>query len=80
MWDARFEELLRPLLPFLPPDDKLPENADLPGLGLDSLGIVELLAALEETYGVRFRDEALTKETFATPGTLWKVLSGIPAT
>ncbi|MEU7857478.1 phosphopantetheine-binding protein [Nonomuraea sp. NPDC049141] len=79
MWDARFEELLRPHLPFLPATEKLLENADLPGLGLDSLGIVELLAALEAAYGVRFKDDALTKETFETPGTLWTVLSGISA-
>ncbi|MBT2229999.1 MULTISPECIES: phosphopantetheine-binding protein [unclassified Nonomuraea] len=79
MWDARFEELLRPHLPFLPATEKLLENADLPGLGLDSLGIVELLATLEEAYGVRFKDDALTKETFETPGTLWTVLSGISA-
>jgi nodulation protein F len=77
MWDDRFEEILRRQLPFLPPEEKLGEDSALSGFGLDSLAIVELLATLEEEYGVRFQDEALTMETFETPGTLWKALSGM---
>jgi acyl carrier protein len=69
MWDQNFEDLLRGFLPFLT------EDAALRDLGLDSLGIVELLAALESGYDVRFQDDALGKETFETPGVLWKVLS-----
>ncbi|GAB2824990.1 hypothetical protein GCM10027073_63420 [Streptomyces chlorus] len=79
MWDDRFEELLRAFLPFSAPDDALTEDADLRDLGLDSLGTVELLTALEQAYDVRFVDEALTPETFATPGTLWAALSGLGA-
>jgi acyl carrier protein len=75
MWDDRFEELLRRQLPFLPPEEKIEQDTPLTDLGLDSLGIVELLSALEEEYGVHFQDEALSMETFRTPGTLWKVLS-----
>jgi nodulation protein F len=77
MWDDRFEEILRRQLPFLPPEERLGEDSGLSGFGLDSLAIVELLATLEEEYGVRFQDEALTMETFETPGTLWKALSGM---
>ncbi|MEU8207081.1 acyl carrier protein [Streptosporangium sp. NPDC049046] len=77
MWDDRFEETLRRQLPFLPADERIREDTGLADFGLDSLGIVELLATLEEEYGVRFRDEALTMETFETPGTLWKTLSGM---
>ncbi|MGJ6967984.1 acyl carrier protein [Streptosporangium sp. G11] len=77
MWDDRFEEILRRQLPFLPPEERLGEDSNLSGFGLDSLAIVELLATLEEEYGVRFQDEALTMETFETPGTLWKALSGM---
>jgi hypothetical protein len=39
--------------------------------------VVELLATLESGYDVRFRDDALTMETFATPGVLWGVLSSM---
>ncbi|MFF3437162.1 acyl carrier protein [Streptosporangium sp. NPDC002721] len=77
MWDDRFEEILRRQLPFLPPEEELGEDGNLSGFGLDSLAIVELLATLEEEYGVRFQDDALTMETFETPGTLWKTLSGM---
>ncbi|KAB2346138.1 phosphopantetheine-binding protein [Actinomadura rudentiformis] len=75
MWDAQFEDILRGFLPFIEPDEELGADASLRDLGLDSLGTVELLALLEGTYGVRFVDDALTMETFATPATLWKTLT-----
>ncbi|GAB3214323.1 hypothetical protein GCM10027294_53810 [Marinactinospora endophytica] len=77
MWDEKFENTLRESLPFLAPDEELREDMSLMGAGLDSMGIVQLLSRLEDAYDVRFRDEALTLETFETPGTLWKVLTGL---
>ncbi|MDT0269262.1 phosphopantetheine-binding protein [Streptomyces sp. DSM 44915] len=74
MWDEKFEAALRPHLPFLSPEEKLESDAPLRDLGLDSLATVELLATLESTYSVRFRDEALNMSTFDTAGTLWKTL------
>ncbi|MGI5341809.1 acyl carrier protein [Streptomyces sp. CA-181903] len=79
MWDQKFEELLRGFLPFLGADEQLTQDTGLRDLGLDSLGIVELLAALEDAYQVRFHDDALSPETFATPGVLWKALSRLVA-
>ncbi|MEV3874967.1 phosphopantetheine-binding protein [Streptomyces sp. NPDC049906] len=79
MWDDKFELLLRGFLPFIGADEPLAEDATLRDLGLDSLGTVELLAALETEYEVRFYDDALGKETFQTPSLLWKVLSGLVA-
>ncbi|WP_326699328.1 phosphopantetheine-binding protein [Streptomyces sp. NBC_01754] len=82
MWDENFEELLRRHLPFLGPEEALGADAHLKDLGLDSLGTVELLAALEGAYDVRFLDDALSAETFATPALLWKTLGrliGTPA-
>nr|5CZD_B Chain B, Acyl-carrier-protein [Streptomyces halstedii]7F2R_B Chain B, Acyl-carrier-protein [Streptomyces halstedii]7F2R_D Chain D, Acyl-carrier-protein [Streptomyces halstedii] len=75
MWDAQFENLLRRYLPFLSADQPLEQDINLRDIGLDSLGTVELLSELENTYDVHFQDEALTKETFETPGVLWKTLS-----
>ena len=77
MWDHQFEELLRTYLPFLAADEILAGDTSLRDLGLDSLGTVELLAALEARYDVRFLDDALSLETFATPGVLWAALSAI---
>jgi acyl carrier protein len=79
MWDQQFEEILRQYLPFLSADEKLEQSTGLRDLGLDSMGIVEMLAALEDAYAVRFLDETLTVETFATPGVLWATLSEMSA-
>lgn len=75
--DERFEDLLRKYLPFLPAEYPLTDDTALREHGLDSMGVVELLADLENGYHVRFRDEALTMETFATPGVLWNTLSSL---
>jgi len=77
MWDQQFEELLRSYLPFLAADETLDDDTNLRDLGLDSLGTVELLAALEARYDVRFMDEALSLETFATPGVLWAAMASM---
>lgn len=73
----KFEDTLREFLPFLGTDEALAADANLRDLGLDSMGTVELLAALENGYDVRFRDEYLTMATFATPAVLWDALSSL---
>lgn len=73
--DGKFESTLRAFLPFLDATEALTPEMSLRDLGLDSMGMVELLAALEDGYGVRFRDEYLTMETFATPAVLWGTLT-----
>jgi acyl carrier protein len=75
LWDSKFENSLREFLPFLDSDEMLTADVSLRDLGLDSMGMVELLAALEDGYDVRFRDEYLTMETFATPAVLWGTLT-----
>jgi acyl carrier protein len=77
MWDQQFEDLLRQFLPFLGADEVLEADSTLRDLGLDSLGTVELLGSLEDRYDVRFLDEALNAETFATPASLWDILSSL---
>ncbi|MEV0598844.1 phosphopantetheine-binding protein [Streptomyces sp. NPDC050315] len=74
-WDDQFEELVRGFLPFLDTAEPLTEDMNMRDAGLDSLGTVELLGALEDLYQVRFVDDALTMDTFATPGVLWKTVS-----
>ena len=77
LWGVKNLDFLRRFLPFLNAEDSLTEQASLRDLGLDSMGTVELLAVLESGYRVRFRDEALTLENFATPGILWTTLSAM---
>ncbi|MFE9680733.1 acyl carrier protein [Streptomyces sp. NPDC002701] len=75
MWDNSFEEILRKNLPLLEPEDELTADLSLRDHGLDSMGMVATLSALESAYGVRFVDDALGLDNFATPATLWKTLS-----
>ncbi|MET7647658.1 phosphopantetheine-binding protein [Streptomyces sp. NPDC005426] len=73
-WDEAFEDVIRPFLPYLPPGEKLADHSPLKELGLDSMGTIELLAALEGAYSVRFLDDALKLENFASPDILWNTL------
>lgn len=76
-WDAQFEDIVRRLVPFLPEGQALDADADLQDHGLDSFGIIDLLVSIESAYGVQFRDDAMNRETFATPSTLWTAISDL---
>ncbi|MFD7028357.1 acyl carrier protein [Streptomyces sp. NPDC059917] len=77
--DARFAEMLKPFLPFLG-DQEITPDTQLRELGLDSMQAIELMFALEDTFGVELPDEALTEETFTTAGSLWNAaLGAMPA-
>ena len=78
-WDERFEAVIRANVPFLAADEPLKPSASLFDLGLDSMGTVQLLLELEETFGVTFPDEALTPEVFASPASLWEVIRELTA-
>ncbi|MGH9213657.1 MAG: phosphopantetheine-binding protein [Acidimicrobiales bacterium] len=77
-WNTGFEQVLRQHV-ILPDDETMEPNHDLPSLGLDSLDAVSLIAALEEQFGVRFPDEALSPEIVQTPATLWAAVCRIRA-
>ncbi|MEQ4305089.1 acyl carrier protein [Plantactinospora sp. B6F1] len=74
VWDAEFESLLRANLRLLPADERLTADAPLADLGLDSVSTLEILAAIEERYGVELGEETLSDEVFATAGALWTAL------
>lgn len=40
------------------------------GLGIDSIGCLEIVLELEHRTGIALRDENLSAETLATPGSL----------
>jgi acyl carrier protein len=77
MWDEQFEVLLRQHLFFLPAEQELVPDLDLREFGLDSLGVVDLLVALESTYDFRLTDDYMSMDTFMTPGTLWDTISRV---
>ncbi|MFP3986819.1 phosphopantetheine-binding protein [Streptomyces sp. E11-3] len=68
--EPRFVELLSGFLPFLDGRELTPEST-LPELGLDSMHSIDLLFAIEDTFGVPLPDEDLNDTTFATAGSLW---------
>jgi acyl carrier protein len=76
-WDPAFDSVLRPHLKRLDPDERITPQLDLRSTGLDSLGLVELLVAVEDTFGVEFPDELLTAHTFRTPATLWAAVANL---
>jgi acyl carrier protein len=76
-WDERFESVVRANVPVLAASDPLLPSASLYDLGLDSMGTIQLLLELEETFAVTFPDDALKPETFATPEALWRVVHAL---
>ncbi|ONK14898.1 acyl carrier protein [Streptomyces sp. MP131-18] len=77
MWDETFEQLLRKHLSLMEAEDELTADTSLRDFGLDSMGMVALMSSLEEAYGIRFVDDALQAENFATPETLWNTLAAM---
>ncbi|MBR7833518.1 phosphopantetheine-binding protein [Actinospica durhamensis] len=67
------------LLTHLPYADgaELGVQDNLRALGLDSMGVVQLLNDLEETFALELPDDVLTDETFDTVGSLWLVVAAL---
>jgi acyl carrier protein len=76
---ATFDAILRKRLKYLDAGAALPDDAPLQELGLDSMQAVELLLDLEDELGIVLPDDAMTAETFATPGSLKAAVSSVEA-
>lgn len=76
--NTKFVAVLRPYLKYAG-DAEITAEANLRDLGLDSLRAIELLFAVEDTFGVVIPDERLTDATFRTPGSLWSVIEELSA-
>jgi acyl carrier protein len=74
-WTDRFESVLRGHLPLLEPGAAIDPELALADAGLNSLGVVKLLVDIEDSLGVTFPDELIEPATFATPGSLWQVVT-----
>ncbi|UUU43751.1 acyl carrier protein [Streptomyces sp. NBC_00162] len=72
--DPRFIEILRPSADGATGAAITPET-DLRALGIDSMGAIELLFTLEDTFGISLPDTDLNDETFATAGSLWQAVA-----
>lgn len=70
---AAFRKTLLTHLPYATTDE-FAAGDDLTALGLNSMGVVQLLTDLEETFGLELPDELITEETFETVGSLWQAV------
>lgn len=69
-----FQDMLQRHLPYADSGELSPSD-ELVNLGLDSMGVVRLVADIEDSYQIEFPDDVLNEETFATAGSLWLVLA-----
>lgn len=79
MLEKKFEAIVRRYLPLMASDEALGRETPLRDYGLDSMATVELIAELETAYGIRFVDDLLSLEAFATPGAIWANVSQLTA-
>lgn len=75
--EQTLQNVLRMHLPAAEPDLPLPMHTNLVDLGLDSLGAVNLVLDLEDTFGVELPDSVLTEATFATAESLRVAILGL---
>jgi acyl carrier protein len=54
--------------------DNLAPDTDLYAAGLTSLASVDLMLAIEQNFGVSFPDEALSRRTFSSIGSIAAVI------
>jgi len=71
--NADFVTMLRPFLKYAGAEDITPETR-LRDVGLDSMQEIELLFAIEDTYGVVLPDDQLNDTTFETGASLWAAI------
>lgn len=67
------DAILHEHLPRVGPEQDISPDLELVAEGgLDSLGMVGLVVALEEEFAVAIPDDRLGAEMFATPSSLWQ--------
>lgn len=71
--NEQFTTMIVPFLKYLD-GQTLEEDSNLRELGLDSMHEIELLFAVEDTFGIQIPDELLVDSTFETAGALWSVI------
>ena len=70
--ETELKALLQEQLPSLPAD--FSSSSDLFQCGLDSVGIMHLLIAIEDRYGIRLPDAEMSRKNLSTLGSLAALL------
>jgi acyl carrier protein len=71
------EKILRVHARFIPADSDINPEMSLESLGVDSIGMIELILQIETEFDLEIPAEQITPETFATPASIWRLLSEI---
>ena len=74
------EKILRAQARFLAADADITPDMSLASLGIDSLGLIELVFEIEGEFDLEIPPEQITPETFATPASIWRLLHQIDPT
>lgn len=69
----RYRRILATSLPGVSVDDLEPESR-LADLGLESVGLVQLVVQIEEAFDVNLADDVMTEDTFECVESLWEVI------
>jgi acyl carrier protein len=77
MIDEKLLTIIKGHLNGVDTNDMTDFNKDLKDMGLDSLGSINLLLDIEETYDIVIPDEYLTDESFATISSLWELIEKV---
>jgi acyl carrier protein len=72
---AEFEKLLRPYCNAVADGERIDPEAPLWMLGMDSMEIVNLIADIEDEYGLTFPDTMLGWQSLESASALWRSLS-----
>lgn len=64
---------------FLEVPGELEPGADLFALGLDSMGVMQLLITIEQSFGVRVPDRAVTQDNFRSPRRIAHLIRAVTA-
>jgi acyl carrier protein len=77
MLDQNLEKILRAHARFTAADSDIDPDMPLASLGIDSLGIIELVFEIENEFDLEMPPDQITPETFATPRSIWQLLCQI---
>jgi acyl carrier protein len=78
-WTGEFEQILRQHCRFLDDAEPIDADASLPDLGINSISMLSILMAIEDTFAVSLPDLVVTGDEFGTPGGMWRTIAHLMA-
>ncbi len=79
-WPQEFDAILRRHCHLSHADAPIDPGALLTTLGMDSLELVDFIVSIEDMLDLSIPPELLTPQAFATPLTVWDMITGLRAT